>query len=90
MVINLAIWRRIHAEEQLLKMIAKAPERFRWWDQTAMNALFTNQVTFLEPAWNTSFADLVARSLNGVRLASSDAHPGLVEAISANLPGQAG
>jgi len=44
----------------------------------------------LEPAWNTSFADLVARSLNGVRLASSDAHPGLVEAISANLPGQAG
>lgn len=32
-------------------------------------------------------ADLVARSLTGVRLVTSDAHQGLVEAIAANLPG---
>ena len=38
-------------------------------------------------AWNTFFADLVARGLSGVRLVTSDAHPGLVEAIAANLPG---
>lgn len=38
-------------------------------------------------AWNTFFADLVARGLDGVRLVTSDAHPGLVEAIAANLPG---
>ncbi len=38
-------------------------------------------------AWNTFFADLVARGLAGVRLVTSDAHKGLVEAIAANLPG---
>ncbi|MTG91039.1 IS256 family transposase [Cellulosimicrobium sp. BIT-GX5] len=38
-------------------------------------------------AWNEFFADLVARGLAGVRLVTSDAHAGLVEAIAANLPG---
>lgn len=38
-------------------------------------------------AWNSFFADLVARGLSGVRLITSDAHRGLVEAIAANLPG---
>jgi transposase-like protein len=38
-------------------------------------------------AWNAFFADLVARGLSGVRLVTSDAHAGLVEAIAANLPG---
>src|SRR5699024_10093104 len=40
-------------------------------------------------SWNQSFADLVARGLTGVRLVTSDAHAGLVEAIAANLPGAA-
>ena len=40
-------------------------------------------------AWNTFFADLVARGLTGVRLITSDAHRGLVDAINANLPGAA-
>ena len=40
-------------------------------------------------AWNTFFADLVARGLTGVRLVTSDAHAGLREAIAANLPGAA-
>jgi transposase-like protein len=38
-------------------------------------------------AWNVFFADLVARGLSGVRLVTSDAHAGLVQAIAANLPG---
>ncbi|GAA3804022.1 IS256 family transposase [Cellulomonas soli] len=38
-------------------------------------------------AWNVFFADLVARGLTGVRLVTSDAHRGLVQAIAANLPG---
>ena len=33
------------------------------------------------------FADLVARGLSAVRLVTSDAHAGLVEAIAANVPG---
>ena len=41
-------------------------------------------------AWNEFFADLVARGLTGVRLVTSDAHTGLVEAIAANLPGSVG
>ncbi|MDN4175879.1 IS256 family transposase [Nocardioides sp. SOB77] len=40
-------------------------------------------------AWNEFFADLTARGLSGVRLVTSDAHAGLVEAIAANLPGAA-
>jgi transposase-like protein len=39
------------------------------------------------PAWKEFFADLVARGLAGVKLVTSDAHAGLVEAIAANLPG---
>jgi transposase-like protein len=38
-------------------------------------------------AWNTFFADLVARGLTGTLLVTSDAHAGLVDAIAANLPG---
>jgi len=41
------------------------------------------------PAWNEFFADLVARGLSGVRLVTSDAHAGLVDAVAANLPGAA-
>lgn len=39
------------------------------------------------PAWNTFFADVVARGLREVRLVTSDAHQGLVETIAATLPG---
>lgn len=38
-------------------------------------------------AWNAFFTDLAARGLTGVRLVTSDAHVGLIEAINANLPG---
>jgi len=38
-------------------------------------------------AWNMFFADLVARGLTGVKLITSDAHAGLVEAMRANFPG---
>lgn len=42
-----------------------------------------------EGDWNSFLADLVARGLGGVRLVTRDAHAGLVEAIAANLPGEA-
>lgn len=35
--------------------------------------------------WNTFVADLVAWALHGVRLVTSDTHPGLVEAIAGNF-----
>lgn len=37
-------------------------------------------------AWNQFFADLADRGLVGVRLVTSDAHPGLIDA-TANMPG---
>ncbi len=37
--------------------------------------------------WLAFFRGLVARGLTGVRLVTSDAHPGLVAAIGATLPG---
>jgi putative transposase len=49
------------------------------------------QVTSAEDGagWLTFFRDLVARGLSGVALVTSDAHPGLVAAIGATLPGAA-
>jgi transposase-like protein len=38
-------------------------------------------------SWLAFLRSLVARGLSGVRLLSSDAHPGLVDAIAATLPG---
>jgi putative transposase len=38
-------------------------------------------------AWLSFIRGLVARGLAGVKLVSSDAHPGLVDAIAATLPG---
>ena len=38
-------------------------------------------------AWLAFLRSLVARGLGGVKLVSSDAHPGLVDAIAATLPG---
>jgi putative transposase len=40
-------------------------------------------------AWLAFLRSLVARGLGGVRLVTSDAHPGLVDAIAATLPGSA-
>ena len=47
------------------------------------------QVTTSEDGagWLAFFRDLVSRGLSGVRLVTSDAHAGLVAAISATLPG---
>jgi putative transposase len=47
------------------------------------------QVTSAEDGagWLAFFRDLTARGLTGVRLITSDAHRGLVEAIGATLPG---
>ena len=49
------------------------------------------QVTSAEDGagWLAFFRDLVARGLTGVKLVTSDAHPGLVAAIGATLPGAA-
>jgi putative transposase len=40
-------------------------------------------------AWLAFLRGLVARGLQGVRLVTSDAHPGLVDAIASTLPGAA-
>jgi transposase-like protein len=47
------------------------------------------QVTSAEDGagWLAFFRDLTARGLTGVRLVTSDAHRGLIEAIGATLPG---
>ena len=39
------------------------------------------------PGWLTFFRGLTARGLAGVSLVTSDAHPGLVAAVAATLPG---
>lgn len=54
-----------------------------------IHALHRQRITISETAaaWNTFLADFLARDLSGVRLVTSDAHRGLVDAIAPNLPG---
>jgi transposase-like protein len=61
---------------------------------TAVNADGYREVLGLQVAssesgagWLTFFRDLVARGLSGVKLVTSDAHGGLIDAIAATLPG---
>jgi transposase-like protein len=63
---------------------------------TGVNADGHREVLGLEVAtaedgagWLAFFRDLTARGLSGVRLVTSDAHRGLVEAVAATLPGAA-
>jgi lipopolysaccharide biosynthesis glycosyltransferase len=58
MVVNLNLWKHLHAQEKLLQMLTASPSRFRWWDQTAMNVLFRARVLFVDGRWNR-FADSV-------------------------------
>lgn len=58
MLVNLDGWREFQAETKLLRMLSEAPEKYRWWDQTAMNVLFQGNVLFVEDEWNT-FADSI-------------------------------
>lgn len=53
MLINLDAWRTQAIETQLLELLSRDPNRFRWWDQTAMNFLLRGQVEILERRWNT-------------------------------------
>ncbi len=64
LVIDLDRWRRQGVQDALLRMITANPERFRWWDQTAMNVLLHDQVRLVDPGWNT-FADEVDFSPEG-------------------------
>lgn len=59
MIIDLAKWRARGVQQLLLTAIAAQPKAFKWWDQTAMNALLRGQVRFIDSGWNT-FADRLA------------------------------
>lgn len=61
---------------------------------TAVNTDGTREILDLDlhttedgAGWTAFLRGLVARGLSGVRLVISDAHPGLVDAIAATLPG---
>ena len=47
----------------------------------------TTHLHRVDAGWLAFFRDLTARGLSGVKLVTSDAHPGLVAAIGATLPG---
>ncbi len=57
-VLNLNSWRKHNYQSKLLEIISVEPEKFRYWDQSAMNALFKGNVLFLEQKWNTISSNL--------------------------------
>jgi putative transposase len=79
----------------------KCREGGRTVNVCVVHAVAVNRDGFREPlgldvvtsedgtAWLAFLRNLIARGLAGVRLVSSDAHPGLVDAIAATLPGAA-
>ena len=82
-------------------LVVKCREGGRTVNVCVMHAVGVNRDGFRESlgidvvtsedgaAWLAFMRGLVARGLSGVKLVSSDAHPGLVDAIAATLPGAA-
>jgi len=82
-------------------LVAKCREGGRTVNVCVVHAVGVNRDGFRESlgldvvtaedgtAWLAFLRSLVARGLSGVRLVTSDAHPGLVDAIAATLPGSA-
>jgi transposase-like protein len=82
-------------------LVVKCRERGRTVNVCVVHAVGVNRDGFRESlgldvvtaedgaAWLAFLRSLVARGLSGVRLVTSDAHPGLVDAIAATLPGAA-
>lgn len=82
-------------------LVVKCRERGRTVNVCVVHAVGVNKDGFRESlgldvvtaedgaAWLAFLRALVARGLSGVKLVSSDAHPGLVDAIAATLPGAA-
>ncbi|MGH3836699.1 MAG: IS256 family transposase [Pseudonocardiaceae bacterium] len=80
-------------------LVVKCREGGRTVNVCTVHAVGVNQDGFRESlgldvvtaedgaAWLAFLRSLVARGLGGVKLVSSDAHPGLVDAIAATLPG---
>jgi putative transposase len=80
-------------------LVVKCRERGRTVNVCVVHAVGVNRDGFRESlgldvvtsedgaAWLAYVRGLVARGLTGVKLVSSDAHPGLVDAIAATLPG---
>jgi len=80
-------------------LVVKCREGGRTVNACVVHAVAVNQEGFRESlgldvvtsedgaAWLAFLRSLVARGLSGVRLVTSDAHPGLVDAIAATLPG---
>ena len=80
-------------------LVVKCRERGRTVNVCVVHAVGVNRDGFRESlglevvtvedgaGWLAFVRSLVARGLSGVRLATSDAHPGLVDAIAATLPG---
>jgi transposase-like protein len=80
-------------------LVVKCREGGRTVNACVVHAVGVNKESFRESlgldvvtaedgaAWLAFLRSLVARGLSGVRLVSSDAHPGLVDAIAATRPG---
>jgi transposase-like protein len=82
-------------------LVVKCREGGRTVNACVLHAVAVNREGFRESlgldvvtsedgaAWLAFLRSLVARGLAGVKLVTSDAHPGLVDAIAATLPGAA-
>lgn len=52
MVMDLEAWRREQIPGKTLDMIRSAPDRCRYWDQTALNRTLLGKIRYVDQAWN--------------------------------------
>jgi len=52
MLLNLNWWRNNELTQRVLEFIAENPEKLKWWDQDALNAVVDGHFTQLSRQWN--------------------------------------
>ncbi len=52
MLVNLDYWRKEKVLEKTISLINEGPEKFKFWDQTALNVLFSGDIKPIDKKWN--------------------------------------
>lgn len=75
LLINLRFWRQKNIPERAIEFIRNNPEKVRYWDQDALNAILVHQWIELPGHWNAQDeGDWIPTSTQGMRLDPAIVH----------------
>lgn len=61
MLINISLWRKQNITEKTLKFISNYPEKIRYWDQDALNAICYDSCFYIDKRWNMQQGDFFSK-----------------------------